>query len=128
MQLSRKHRIPIAACGDILVHDKSASRCRTILTAVRLKTTVDDLGELAEQNAERVIRPINSLAHLCPKELIIESAHIAAACPFTLDELQYEYPEEVVPAGHTPTTYLREQTYIGARRRYDERIPEKVRR
>jgi len=127
MQLSRKHRIPIAACGDILVHDKSRQPLQDILTAVRLKTTVDDLGELAEQNAERVIRPINSLAHLYPKELIIESTHIAAACPFTLDELQYEYPEEVVPAGHTPTTYLREQTYIGARRRYGERIPEKVR-
>lgn len=125
--LSRQYGIPITACGDILIHDKSRQPLQDILAAVRLKTTVDELGRLAEQNAERVIRPINALAHLYPKELLVESAHIAASCQFTLDELQYEYPEEVVPPGHTPLSYLREQTYLGAHRRYGERIPQKVR-
>ena len=126
--LSQQHNIPITACGDILIHDKSRQPLQDILTAVRNKTTVDELGGLAEQNAERVLRPINALAHLYPNELLIESAQIAATCTFRLDELRYEYPDEVIPEGHTPTQYLREQTYLGANRRYGKRIPTKVRK
>ena len=125
--LSLQHRIPLTACGDVLTHNKSRQPLQDILTAVRNKTTVDELGALAEQNAERVLRTINSLAHLYPNELLIESAQIAETCRFTLDELRYEYPDEVVPPGHTATTYLREQTYFGAHRRYGKRIPNKVR-
>ncbi len=126
-ELSQQHRVPLTACGDVLTHEKARQPLQDILTAVRNKTTVDELGALAEQNAERVLRPINSLAHLYPNELLIESAQIAETCRFTLDELRYEYPDEVVPAGHTATTYLREQTYLGAHRRYGKRIPNKVR-
>ena len=126
--LSQQHNLPITACGDILIHDKSRQPLQDILTAVRNKTTVDELGALAEQNAERVLRPVNALAHLYPGELLIESAEIAATCRFTLDELRYEYPEEVIPEGYTSTKYLREQTYLGAERRYGKRIPEKVRK
>ena len=125
--LSVQHRLPLTACGDILTHDKSRQPLQDILTAVRNKTTVDELGALAEQNAERVLRTINSLAHLYPNELLIESAQIAETCRFTLDELRYEYPDEVVPPSHTATTYLREQTYLGAHKRYGKRIPNKVR-
>ena len=125
--LSQLHRIPLTACGDILTHEKSRQPLQDILTAVRNKTTVDELGTLAEQNAERVLRPINSLTHLYPYELLIESAQIAEICRFTLDELRYEYPDEVVPEGHTATSYLREQIYIGAHRRYGKRVPNKVR-
>ena len=125
--LSLQHKLPITACGDILIHDKSRQPLQDILTAVRNSTTVDELHAQAEQNAERVLRPINALAYLYPAELLIESAQIAESCHFTLDELRYEYPEEVIPAGYTATQYLREQTYLGAARRYGQHIPLKVR-
>ncbi|HYS13322.1 MAG TPA: error-prone DNA polymerase, partial [Burkholderiaceae bacterium] len=48
-------------------------------------------------------------------------------CRFSLDELRYEYPEELVPAGETPTTYLRRATYEQAVRRYPQGMPESVR-
>ena len=86
-ELSRQYRVPLTACGDVLTHEKLRQPLQDILTAVRNKTTVDELGALAEKNAERVLRPINSLAHLYPNELLIESAQIAATCRFTLDEL-----------------------------------------
>ena len=38
-----------------------------------------------------------------PPALLAETLHIAELCNFSLDELRYEYPEEVVPAGYTPT-------------------------
>ncbi|HNY46043.1 MAG TPA: error-prone DNA polymerase, partial [Casimicrobium sp.] len=126
LALATTHRLSILACGDVLTHDKARQPLQDILTAVRHGTTVDELGALAERNAERVLRPINALAHLYPLELMIESAQIADACRFTLDELRYEYPEEVVPPGHTATSYLAEQTWLGAKRRYHGHIPTKV--
>ncbi|MFP3607586.1 hypothetical protein, partial [Paraburkholderia sp. SIMBA_053] len=42
------------------------------------------------------------------------------------DELRYEYPDELVPPGITPTAYLRRETYLGAHRRYPRGIPHKV--
>lgn len=126
LALATTHRLSILACGDVLTHDKARQPLQDILTAVRHGTTVDELGALAERSAERVLRPINALAHLYPLELMIESAQIADACRFTLDELRYEYPEEVVPPGHTATSYLAEQTWLGAKRRYHGHIPTKV--
>lgn len=125
-KLATQHKLPVTACGDILFHDKSRQPLQGILTAVNKKTTVDQLGPLAEQNAERVLRPLSALRHLYPAELLIESVHIADTCKFTLDELRYEYPEEIVPQGYTRTSYLHEQTWLGAARRYNGQIPDKI--
>ncbi len=124
--IARQYKLRITACGDVLVHDKSRQPLQDILTAIHHKTTVDQLGPLAEQNAERVLRPISALRHLYPAELLIESTQIAAICKFTLDELRYEYPEEIVPPGYTRASYLHEQTWLGAQRRYNGQVPEKI--
>ena len=38
----------------------------------------------------------------------------------------YQYPDEVVPNGHTPTSYLRQITYEGAGRRWPAGMPANV--
>ncbi|KGX17134.1 PHP domain protein [Burkholderia pseudomallei] len=63
------------------------------------------------------------LANLYPAGALEETVRVARRCTFSLDDLKYEYPDEVVPAGYNATTYLREQTYIGARRRFPAGIP-----
>lgn len=126
LSVAEAHRLPLAACGDVLIHDKSRQPLQDILTAVRHRTTVDRLGELAEQNSERCLRPLNAISHLYPAELLLNSAAIAAQCKFSLNELSYEYPREFIPEGHTPTSYLREQTLQGAVIRYGNTIPTKV--
>ncbi|MFN5234625.1 MAG: error-prone DNA polymerase, partial [Burkholderiaceae bacterium] len=55
-----------------------------------------------------------------------ETLAIAAQCDFSLDQLRYEYPDELVPAGHTPSSYLRQQTWIGAHQRFPHGIPPDV--
>ena len=124
--VAKQHKLSIVACGDVLVHDKSRQPLQDILTAIHHKTTVDQLGVLAEQNAERVLRPIASLRYLYPAELLVESTRIAETCKFSLDELRYEYPEEIVPPGYTRASYLHEQTWLGARRRYNDQVPDKI--
>ena len=59
-------------------------------------------------------------------DAIARTVEIAEACSFSLDELNYEYPEEPVPPGKTPQQYLEELTWHHARWRYGAEIPEKV--
>ena len=118
LALSHQRWLPITACGVILIHNKSHQPLQDVVTVVRHRTTVNELDELAEQNAERVLRTVNALSHLYPVELLIESAQIADTCPVTLDEVRYDYFEEVIPEGNTPTKYLRERTYLGPEHRY----------
>ena len=125
--LSTRHGLPLAAVGQVLMHDRPRLALADVLTAIRLGTTVADLGAHAQPNAERVLRPLSALAALYPPELLMQSVLIADECRFRLDELRYEYPEEIVPPGHTPASYLREQTYLGARRRYGDQLPEAAR-
>ena len=55
------------------------------------------------------------------------SVHIASATDFSLDEIRYEYPNELVPDGETPATYLRDLSEQGMRRRWPGGAPDKVR-
>lgn len=126
--LARMHGLPLTACGDVLMHDKSRLGLQHVLSAVRQHTTVEKLGAHAEQNAERCLRPIMALTHLYPAELLLNSVDIARTCTFSLSELRYRYPQEFIPAGLTAARYLRKLTWLGARRRYQHRIPYKVKK
>ena len=52
---------------------------------------------------------------------------IADACDFSLDELRYEYPRELVPPQYTPSGWLRELTEAGIRERWPKGVSPKVR-
>ncbi|HKF10084.1 MAG TPA: error-prone DNA polymerase, partial [Xanthobacteraceae bacterium] len=66
------------------------------------------------------------LFRACP-QAIRRTVELAERCSFRLDELRYEYPEEVVPAGFTPLEYLTQCTWEGAAARYPQGIPDEVR-
>ena len=66
------------------------------------------------------------LANLYSRRALEETLNIANHCAFSLDELRYEYPDELVPAEHTPASYLRQETYIGAHRRFPAGVPHNV--
>jgi error-prone DNA polymerase len=98
-----------------------------VLTALRLKTTVFEAGYALFPNGERHLRTRLRLARLYPPGLLAETLGIAAQCRFSLDELRYEYPEEIAPAGETTTSWLRKETERGLRRRYPDGVPARVR-
>ncbi|MEX0978811.1 MAG: error-prone DNA polymerase, partial [Pirellulales bacterium] len=58
---------------------------------------------------------------------IARTLEIAERSTFSLDELRYEYPEELAPHGQTPLEYLARLAWSGARKRYPRGIPDKVR-
>src|SRR5215471_12294401 len=110
--------IPLVAAGDVHMHTRERRALQDTLTAIRLKTPVSEVGHALFSNGERYLRPLATLERLYPPEWRAETLAIAARCDFSLDELRYEYPEEIVPKGETPTSYLGRLTEEGFVRRF----------
>ena len=91
--------LPLVAAGDVQMHARRRKRLHDVLTAVRVKTPLAQCGRELAPNAERYLRPLYRLARIYPTELLLQTQAIAERCTFSLDELRYEYPEEIVPAG-----------------------------
>jgi len=124
---SSEHGLPLTAAGGVLMHDAARRPLLDLLTAIRLVRRVDALGQQAAANGERHLRPLPDLAQLYPAELLAESVAIAERCRFSLDELRYEYPDEVTPADETPRAFLQRLTWEGAARRWPDGCPPRVR-
>ncbi len=119
--------LPRVAAGDVHMHERARRPVQDVLTALRLKTTVFEAGYALFPNGERHLRPRLRLSRLYPPELLAETLAIAGRCTFSLDELRYEYPEEIVPAGETPASWLQAETERGLARRYPAGAPPAVR-
>ena len=57
---------------------------------------------------------------------IDRTQEIAQACQFSLDELTYRYPEEITSEGRTPMEELVYLVWKGAKERFGETVPEKI--
>jgi len=126
-QLGGEHGLPLVATGDVRMHVRSRKRLHDVLTAIRLGKPVAACGQALEPNAERSLRLRVRLAQLYPPELLAQTLAIAERCRFSLDELRYEYPAEIVPAGQTPASWLRQLTEAGLERRFPAGVEPKVR-
>ncbi|MCE2724991.1 MAG: error-prone DNA polymerase [Burkholderiales bacterium] len=124
--LAKAVDLPIAATPFVDLHTRSRKPLLDALAAVHHKTTVDQLGFAASPNTESHLKTITRLSREYPVTMLLEAARIASMCNFSLDELRYEYPREVVPEGETPESYLRRVTYQGLDRRYGKQLPPAV--
>jgi error-prone DNA polymerase len=119
--------VPIVAVGDVRMHVRSRKPLLDVLTATRLKRPVHECGFGLAPNAEAVLRSRLRLSRIYRPEWLEQSLVLAGRCAFSLAELRYEYPEEIVPPGHTPKTWLRELTEKGALEHYPpEQFPDGV--
>jgi error-prone DNA polymerase len=123
---ARRSGMALTAAGGVHMHVRARKKLQDALTAVRTKTPLHQCGRKLSVNAERYLRPLARLTHVYPPELLLEAAQIAGRCAFSLDELRYEYPDEIVPAGQTPASHLRQLTLAGAAQRYPGGVPHKV--
>jgi error-prone DNA polymerase len=105
--------LPVMAAGDVHMHCRERRALQDMLAAIRVKMPVAQAGYALHPNGERHLRPLATLERLYPSAWLAETVCIAKRCKFSLDELRYEYPEEIVPSGETPTSYLRRLTEDG---------------
>ncbi len=119
--------VPIAAVGDVRMHARSRKPLLDVLTATHHRCTVAEAGHRLLPNAEAHLRPRQRLALLYRPEWLAHTLVLAGRCAFSLAELKYEYPREITPDGHTPTSWLRELTEAGVRDRFPQGLPPAVR-
>src|SRR5260370_9778073 len=125
--LGRALELPRVAAGDVHMHRRSRRALQDVLTAIRLGKPLQAAGYAVFPNGERCFRPLLRLRELYPSPLLAQTLEIAERCTFKLDELRYEYPEEIVPAGATPTSHLRELTERGCADPWPAGVPRAVR-
>jgi len=126
-ELAESSGLPLVAAGDAHMHVRSRRRLQDALTAIRLGKPVAECGRELYPNGERHLRLRARLAQLYPPALLAESVAIAQRCHFSFDELRYEYPQELVPPGETPASWLRKLTEAGLCRRFPAGTPRAVR-
>jgi error-prone DNA polymerase len=128
--MSQRARVPLVAAGDVYYHRRSRLPLADVLTATRLGCTVAEAGSALFPNAERYLKDPEEMARRFARApgAVERSCEVAARATFSLDELRYEYPEELAPAGETPLAYLTRLAWSGAAERYPDGVPEKVRR
>jgi len=127
VSIAKKLTIPLLACNDIHMHRRSRRALQDTLTAIRLGRPLSQLGHALFANGEHHLRPLSRLAELYPADWLRQSIIIAERCRFSLDELRYEYPRELVPDKHTPTSWLRHLTEDGIKHRWPNGEPTKAR-
>jgi len=128
--LSRATSIPLLATNDVHYHEPERRALQDVLTCIRHLCTVHDAGYRLSPNGERYLKSPAQMHHVFAMlpEAIQRGVQIASRCTFTLDELRYEYPQELVPPGLTITQHLRNLTEAGLKSRYPEGESPKVRR
>ncbi len=125
--LSRHLGLRCVAAGDVHMHLREMRELQDTVTAIRHGLPLEQCGARLFPNGEQHLRAIEDLRTLYPDLLLEESAAIAARCAFSMDELKYEYPNELVPESHTPTSWLRELTERGIRQRWPQGETSKTR-
>lgn len=124
--LGRSLQLPLVAAGDVHMHVRRRLALQNTLTAIRHRLPIAEAGALIFRNGERHLRRRDALGTIYPAALMLEAAAIAARCSFSMDELNYRYPAELVPEGHSGISWLRHLTEEGMQWRWPDGVPEKV--
>jgi len=122
-------RVPLLATNEVLYHHPARRSLQDVLSCIREKTTIDKVGRWLEANAERHLKPAHEMARLfrAAPEAIAETMRFADRIAFSLDQLQYQYPDEPVPPGKTAQRHLEDLTWAGVATYFPRGIDSKLR-
>ena len=125
-RLSTLAGVPVCAAGGAQMHIPQRRILRDTITAVRLGKPINELGFDLPANGQQYLRSRQLLARIYPAEWLAQTLQIAEQCQFSLDELRYEYPRELVPASYTSASWLQKLTLEGMQQRWPAGAPESV--
>jgi error-prone DNA polymerase len=120
--------LPLIATTDALYHTPERRALQDALTCIREKTTIDTAGFRLEAHAERHLKPPAEMARLfaAHPEAVANTMHLARRLRFSLDEIAYQYPDEIMEPGETAMQTLTRLSREKAVWRYPDGIPDKV--
>jgi error-prone DNA polymerase len=126
--LAHSLRVPTVATGDVLYHAPERRILQDVVACIREGCTVDELGYRREKHADRYLKPPAEMARRMASypEAVARTADIAAQCTFSLDELTYQYPDELQRDDETPQQGLERLVSESLPLRYPDGAPEAV--
>jgi error-prone DNA polymerase len=127
-ELAQVSGAPMVATNDVLYHAPDRRALQDVVTCIRETCTIHEAGLRLEANAERHLKSPEEMARLFARfpGAVERSAEIAERVKFDLRQLKYEYPDEPVPPGKTAIQHLTKLSWDGARERYPDGVPDKV--
>ncbi|KKB76980.1 DNA polymerase [Devosia soli] len=127
-ELAAEMGVATVVTNDVLFHEPGRRILQDVVTCIRNRTTIDDVGFDRERHADRYLKPPQEMMRLFPRyqDAVARTIEVMSRCRFSLDELKYQYPKEVNVPGLTPQQALERLTWAGAERRYPEGLPDKV--
>ncbi len=126
--LAQRFGTPMIATNDVHYHHPARRELQDVITCIREKCTIQEAGYKLCQNAERHLKPPEEMERLFRQypDAIRRTEELAQACQFSLSSLEYVYPEEITSEGRTPQEELVHHTWRGAKERFGEDVPKKV--
>jgi len=123
--LADQHRLTLLATNDVLYHAPDRRPLQDVMTCIREKTTIAKAGYRLLANAERHLKSPQEMCRLFTEwpHAIRATRDLADQLTFSLTELRYAYPSEVIPPDMTPQAYLEQLTWEGAAKRYPDGVP-----
>jgi DNA polymerase III alpha subunit len=129
VETARRAGVPLIAVNDVLYHHPDRRQLQDVLTCIREHLTIDEAGRRLAANAERYLKPPVEMARLfrAAPAAIEETLKLGEKLTFSLDELRYEYPDELRSGFATAQDALVHLTWEGAATRYPDGVPDNVR-
>ncbi len=121
-------RVPLIATNDVLYHFHRRRALQDVVTCIREKATIREIGKKLEAHAERHLQPHAEMARLYKDypHALEETIRFADRISFSLDQLKYQYPDEPVPPGKTAQQHLEDLTKAGVDRYFPQGIDGKL--
>ena len=120
---------PLVATNDVHMHEPARRPLADVLACIREHCTIDEAGYRLAANGERHLKAPEVMTRLFRDypDALARTAEIVERCPFSLDELRYEYPDEITEDGRAPQEELVRLTWEGAKWRYPGGVSKQVR-
>ena len=133
-EVAAQLRMAPVAAGDVHMDVRRRRALQDTMTAIAHNLPLAECGARLFRNGERHLRSRRALGNIYGavpggQALLDNAVQLARRCSFDLKkDIRYAYPVELVPGGHTPTTWLRELTLRGMEKRWPEGTPPDVAR
>lgn len=123
-----RHRVKTVVTNDVLFHEPSRRQLQDVVTCIKNRTTIDDVGFERERHADRHLKAPEEMQRLFSRypEALARTMEIAERCKFSMEELTYQYPLEAIVAGMDAQQSLEHYVRENIPGRYPEGLPQKV--
>ncbi|MEJ5976655.1 error-prone DNA polymerase [Novosphingobium sp. PS1R-30] len=130
--MAARARVTTLATSDVLYHSPDRRMLQDVVTCIREGCTIDELGDQRERVADRHLKPATEMMRLFARYLkdtgpVERTVVFAERCRFGLQELRYQYPDEIRVPGRTPQQELERLTWEKAPDRYPEGLDDRIR-